>query len=268
VANVNRQMAWMGAVVLALLLAGWARADEGRAVLETAVAAHGGLERFRSLRSWHIVADRKVEGADEPNETYEEYLLRDQNREKTMLVKRRASSLLVFIHDGENGFAVTDGTLRTDAAASTEAYYRAHGEYYLRSLPFKWLDPGMTVAYAGREKLGDREVDLLRIAAEEHVGVDWQDVWVAAIDSETHLLAEARLRHHRESETWSSPPESGIVEITYRYSDYRDVGGLSIPFRLEYFSGGRASGDNVVRTIEMNAPLAPALFTPGAHLAR
>lgn len=253
---------------LGLLVGGWAEPQDGRSILETAIAAHGGLERFRSIRSWHIVADRVTDDLEAPKETYEEYLLRDGGREKTMLVKRREGTVLVFIHDGETGFALTDGVERSDTAASPEAYYRAHGEYYLRALPFKWMDPGMTVTYAGREKLGDRQVDLLRITAEEHVGVDWQDVWVAAIDSETHRLSEARLAHHRESETWLSPPETGILEITYRYSDYREVEGLWIPFRLEYLSGGRRTGENVIRTIEVNVVLGRELFTPGAHLRR
>jgi len=199
------------------------------------------------------------------SEIYEEYLLRDGAAEKTLLVKKRDGSVLVFGHDGKTGFALTDGRLRDDEGAFGEAYYRAHGEYYLRSLPFKWMDPGVRVEPAGRETSEGRELDLLRITAEENVGEAWKDVWVAAIDRETHLLWEARLTHHRENETWMSPPATGTAEITYRYTDYREVSGLWIPHRLEYYAEGRKTGENVIQAIQIDSGLTPDLFQPDAY---
>ncbi len=202
------------------------------------------------------------------NEIYEEYLLRDGSAEKTLLVKKRGGSVLVFGHDGTRGFALVDGRLRDDEGAAGEGYYRAHGEYYLRSLPFKWMDPGVHVEYLGRENASGRELDLLRITAEKNVGRAWNDVWVAAIEHETRLLWEARLTHHRENQTWVSPPATGTTEITYRYTDYRQVSGLSIPYRLEYYAEGRKTGENVIRTIEIDSGLAPEEFSPESHRAR
>jgi hypothetical protein len=239
--------------------------SDGPRLLQQTVAAHGGLERFRAVRDWRIVADRRLEGDAVANEIYEEYLLRDGAGEKTLLVKKRGESILVFGHDGADGFALTDGHLRDDEGAAGEGYYRAHGEYYLRSLPFKWLDPGVRVEYQGRESSGGRELDLLRITAEENVGKAWKDVWVAAVDRETRLLWEARLTHHRENETWMSPPPAGATEITYRYTDYREVVGLRIPHRLEYFSEGRKTGENLIRAIEIDSGLNPEVFAPAAH---
>jgi hypothetical protein len=238
--------------------------DAGR-TLEESVAAHGGLERFRAVRDWHIVADRTLEGESTVKEVYEEYLLRDGTAEKTLLVKKRDGSTLVFGHDGKATFALEDGRLRDDEGAAGEAYYRAHGEYYLRSLPFKWMDPGMKVEEAGSETSDGKELDLLRITASENVGRAWKDVWIAAIDRKTHLLWEARLTHHRDDETWVTPRPTGTIEIVYRYSDYREVSGLSVPFRMEYFSEGRKSGDNVIRTIDVDSGLGPELFRPESH---
>ena len=112
---------------------------------------------------------------------------------------------------------------------------------------------------------GDPDFDLLRITAEENVGRAWNDVWVAAIDRETRLLWEARLTHHRETETWMQPGAGGTTEITYRYSDYREVEGLQMPHRLEYYTEGRKSGENVIRRIEIDSGLTSALFDPSAH---
>ena len=238
---------------------------QGGRTLEESVAAHGGVERFRAVRDWSIVADRRLEGDPVVNEIYEEYLLRDVAVEQTLLVKKRGGSVLVFGHDGRNGFALTDGRLRNDEGAPGEGYYRAHGEYYLRALPFKWLDPGVRAEYAGRETADGRELDLLRVTAEENVGKAWKDVWVAAIDRETHLLWEARLTHHRENETWMSPPATGTSEITYRYTDYREVSGLKIPHRLEYYAEGRKTGENVIRTIQIDSGLTSDLFELHTH---
>lgn len=200
------------------------------------------------------------------SEVYEEYLLRDGAAEKTLLVKKRDGSVLVFGHDGIRGFALTDGRIRDDEGAAGESYYRAHGEYYLRALPFKWLDPGVHAEYVGHETREGRELELLRITAEENVGRAWKDVWVAAIDRETHLLWEARLTHHRENETWMTPPETGTTQITYRYSDYRELSGLQIPHRLEYYAAGRKTGENVIRTIVIDSGLLPDRFVPEAHI--
>jgi hypothetical protein len=253
---------WSGA----LILFSFAGGPEESPLLERTVAAHGGIERFRAIRDWRIVADRLLDDAEVANEVYEEYLLREGAAEKTLLLKKREGSLLVFGHDGKAGFALTDGRLRDDPGAAGESYYRAHGEYYLRALPFKWMDPGVRVDYAGRETREGRELELLRITAEENVGRAWKDVWVAAIDRETHLLWEARLTHHRENDTWMSPPQTGTTEILYRYTDYREVSGLRIPHRLEYFSEGRKTGENVIRSIEIDSGLLSDRFGPEAHI--
>ncbi len=241
-----------------------ASSDGGR-ILQESVAAHGGLERFRAVHDWHIVANRTLEGEPVVKEVYEEYLLREGAFEKTLLIKKRGGSTLVFGHDGASAFALENGRLRDDEGASGEGYYRAHGEYYLRSLPFKWMDPGMRVEYAGRETTDGRELDLLRITAEENVGRAWKDVWVGAIDRKTRLLWEARLTHHRENQTWLSPPATGTTEISYRYTDYRRVSGLSIPHRLEYYSEGRKTGENVIQKIEIDAGVASEILLPDSH---
>ncbi|HXV64181.1 MAG TPA: hypothetical protein VEK15_26005 [Vicinamibacteria bacterium] len=234
--------------------------DQGKAVLERSIAAHGGLARFEAIRDWKIVARRETDSGG--SETYEEYLLRDQGGTRTLLLKRQAESVLVFGHDGSRGFAVAEGTPRSDDGAEGEGYYRAHGEYYLRSLPFKWMDPGVEVAYAGAED----GFELLRVSASENVGRAWEDVWVAVIDRDTGLLFEARLTHHRGGETWMNRQRNEVTEITYRYSDYRDVDGLQIPFRMEYVSNGRKTGENVIQSIDFDTGLTAEIFSPRAHL--
>ena len=50
-------------------------------------------------------------------------------------------------------------------------------------------------------------------------------------------------------------PERGVSEITYRYSDYRDVEGILFPFRLEYLVGRRKTGENVIQSLRAYSAL-------------
>jgi hypothetical protein len=238
-------------LALALFIAAPAAPETGEQVLHEMLEAHGGLERFHAIEDWHIVAERQLSG-DGPitDETYTEYMSRANGRIKTLLIKHRSSEALVYGHDGERGFSLVDGEQRTSSEAEEEGYYRAHGEYYLRAIPFKWADPGVSVRDLGLMDNGDR---YLEVRADEGVGRDASDVWVAVIDPSTYLLREGRLTHR------------GGREIVYRYSDYREVSGLKIPFRLEYWSGGKRTGVNVIQRIAIDAGLSDELFSPDAH---
>jgi len=252
-------------VLLSLILLG--TDARGASILERCLDAHGGLAAFHAIRSWHIVAERRLESKGEPpRETYEEYLLRQRGAERTLLIKRRPDSLLVFGHDGREGFALVDGKRRQDAAAAGEAYYRAHGEYYLRALPFKWKDPGVDAAFEDETELGGRPAYLVRVTAAQDVGVAWKDVWRAVIDKENYLLLEARLTHDRSLQTWMEPPQRGTSVLHYRFGDLRPVGRLHLPFRMEYWSEGKKTGENRVETWELGYPLEPGFFRAETHL--
>ena len=184
-------------------------------------------------------------------------MLRDASGVRTLLVKKRPHEVLVYGHDGERGFVVENGSVKGGVEAEEEGYYRAHGEYYLRAIPFKWADPGVVVTSRGREASG---LLLLEIRARDGVGRDFRDVWVAAIDAETYLLREARLTHR------------GEHRVIYRYGDYRAIGDLMFPFRLEYLSEGgvagsdpHKTGENVIRSFDLSVGLTPSLFSPEAH---
>lgn len=241
--------------------------ERGERILRRSVAAHGGLRAYRAVRDWKVVAERNLEaGSEVRHEIYREYLLRSGGRTRTLLVKERREARLIFGHDGESGFMVVDGELRTDPPAAAEAYYRAHGEYYLRSLPFKWLDDGMEATHLGRERSGSRWLQLVRITATSGVGRAPGDVWVAAIDVDTGLLAEARLDHDRAGQTWVEPPPEGRSRITYAFSDHRTVDGLRIPFRMEYVADGVRTGENLIRRFEIDVGLSTRWFRPEAHV--
>jgi hypothetical protein len=245
---------------LLLVLAADARGGE---ILERSIEAHGGLAAFRAVRDWRIVARRRLWGPPH-EETYEEYLLND-GAIRTLLIKRRADSLLVFGHDGRRGFSVAAGKLREGPEAEGEAYYRAHGEYYLRALPFKWRDPGVGASYEGEARHLGREVHRVRLTASEGTGVAWKDVWHAVVDKENYLLLEAELEHDRSSQTWMRPRETGVSRIAYRFADHRAVGPLIVPFRMEYWLEGKKTGENVIQEMRLDQGVPRAWFLAETH---
>jgi hypothetical protein len=72
-------------------------------------------------------------------------------------------------------------------------------------------------------------------------------------DPATGLIAKARYR-------FASPP-AGEVGVEEAYSDYRDVRGLKVAFRIQLRREGAPAVDRTVRSFEFNVPLDAALFS-------
>jgi hypothetical protein len=70
-------------------------------------------------------------------------------------------------------------------------------------------------------------------------------------DAATSLIAAVRYA--------SAAPKAVITEETF--SDYRDVDGIMVAFKATVSRNGVAVIDRVLRRIEFNVPLEPALFT-------
>ncbi|MEO8077966.1 MAG: hypothetical protein ABI818_16685, partial [Acidobacteriota bacterium] len=72
-------------------------------------------------------------------------------------------------------------------------------------------------------------------------------------DPATSLVARARYR-------FASAPgdEVGVEEV---YSDYRDVRGLKVAFKIQLRRDGAPSIERAVRAFDFNVPLDAALFT-------
>ena len=75
------------------------------------------------------------------------------------------------------------------------------------------------------------------------------------------------------SSTLSIDPDSGLIAkqtfiargpggqlIEERFSDYRTIDGVQVPFTTRAFGGGRQLGERQVTSISFNKPIDPALF--------
>ena len=75
------------------------------------------------------------------------------------------------------------------------------------------------------------------------------DPIVLSIDSASGLIAK---------QTFVPGPGQPIVEE--RFSDYRAVDGVQVPFVTTAYSGGQRLGERRITDIKINAPIDPALF--------
>ena len=135
----------------------------------------------------------------------------------------------------ESGQSRAETTQDSIEASRSAAYRTSLSFWYPDRLPGK-------VEYLRRESIDGREYDLLRMSPS---GGRSFDVWV---NRETNLID--RLSEREATET-----------RTETYSDYRDVGGVRVPFAFR-FSHGDPKYDQTfsIEAIEFNVPLDDARF--------
>jgi len=56
-------------------------------------------------------------------------------------------------------------------------------------------------------------------------------------------------------------PGAAVAETEEEFSDFRDVGGIKVPFSAVIRVNGAVTLTRIVRSVEYNVPLDPALFT-------
>jgi len=116
--------------------------------------------------------------------------------------------------------------------------------------PFlNYKDRGVQLALVGKEKLKDRDMYVLTFTPSAG---PVSRVW---IDAETYLPAQT-------AQTVDSP-ETGPVEQTTAFSDYRDVDGVKVPYKLTSTSSVQSFVITVTK-VEHNVKIDPALFVKPA----
>ena len=104
---------------------------------------------------------------------------------------------------------------------------------------------GTSVSVKGKEKVGDRDAYLLVFEPTTGSPVN------TYIDAETFLPIQTRVK--------TNLPQVGELEQTSKTSDYRDVDGVKLPFKIEVSSAVQ-SFTIVVNKVEHNVPIDDKLF--------
>ena len=112
-----------------------------------------------------------------------------------------------------------------------------------------YKERGTKVTLGAKDKVGDRDVLALSITPASGAPVR------LFVDAQTYLPAKTILT--------TEVPEVGPVEQSTEFSDFREVDGVKVPFKLRITSSVQSSTVTVTK-VEHNVKIDPALFVKPA----
>ncbi len=240
----SRRQAASFALYLALALAlggcappagslGWERAD-GRAVVRRAVAAHGGLERWRRFAS--VTFDYREKWFPPAAWLGLNPWPRNPVQGKLTLWLHTAEAEIQFDGYEEWRFSARDQKGGRELAASGPEGARPpeldwRGAFvlprtrYITLLPWRFLDGGARIEYQGK----DGGCDVVLISFAPGTGATPEDRYQAYFDAKTGVLRRVVL-------TVTAYGRWAVGDL--RYEDWRRVQGLLMPGRIQAYWNG------------------------------
>ncbi len=230
-------------LIVALAIAGappQAQAQTVDEIVARNLQARGGLEKFKAVESIKQTSHLKIQGM---NATLTLYAKRPNLSRQEVTI---AGASMIAAFDGVNAWGINPTTGQTTPQALTgQAADQARREADFDPPLLDYAAKGTKVEFIGNEPDGARTLIHLRITDKAGVVIN------CYLDSQTAL--EAKI-------VTQSP--AGPTET--RLSDYRDVGGLKMPFSIRTTAAGVVVADLIVDTIEFNVVMPASLFTmPG-----
>ncbi|TDN62048.1 hypothetical protein [Paraburkholderia sp. BL10I2N1] len=220
-------------------------------IVEKNVAARGGLDAWRKIQTMVWVGH--VDSANAPARNLP-FVLALKRPNKTRFEITVLNQRAVRAFDGKQGWKVSpsatgSGELRPYTVDELKS---AHEEQVIDGLLIDHQAKGVDVTLDGIDKVDGH--DAYRLSAKLPSGVT-RHVWV---DAQSFL----DVKYDRQARGLQGP-----VTVEVRYSDYKNVDGLQIPFTIE--SGAAASGKSDKLTLDkvsLNPPLGDAIFArPGSQ---
>jgi len=211
-------------------------------LIARALAAFGGARNVDALRSWRASIAGTAKGNSGPVETLDSVavLFPGRYRRDYAWGQFRASDAV----SGAEGFRSENQT-----AWPMEAFERDYTERLFLRHPLVLLqarrDPEFRAFAAGRQKLGDRDVEWLTAGLRGATSR-------LAIDLETGRVLAVAFRGRAGS----------LGDIVRTYSDFREADGLTLPFTTELSFNGKPmpSAKRTYTSIELNVALDESLF--------
>jgi hypothetical protein len=240
-------------VVAALIVAfvHQASAQTADEVVERALAAAGGRAAHAKLRSRRATGTIAL-GTPAGDMTGTVEMLNEAPNKARALIQVDLSSLgagkLVIDQrfDGLSGY-VLDSLNGNREITGNQLETMRGGSFPNPLLNYNQL--GATVTLAGKEKIGDRDAHVL--IYEPTSGSPTRFF----IDAETYAVLQVVVK--------LDVPQFGEIEQTATFSDYRDVDGIKLPFRLQTTSSVQ-NFTITFTTVEHNVSIDPALFVKPA----
>jgi hypothetical protein len=228
----------------------------GRELLDKVVTAMGGSQKIDALTSYadvHKATAKLPQGDQEVGGRWiiefardrENDKLPDRVREEVTVEGSQGKQLTVKVYAPGNSFMVDQGRIRPLTEERRLEWMTSLQQHPLMLLRAR-TQPRFRVAAAGKGQVDGRAVHWL--LAEVYgqrltLGIDaerWQIVTVSFRDKDWH---------------------TGVLgQFVVRYSDYRAVAGLVLPFRHDYSCDGRLLLTGLLESITLNQKIEPKLY--------
>jgi len=241
-------------ILLAVAMIAVARMASGQTaddIIEKSLTAQGGREAIGKITSRSTKGTMVVSTAvgDLPGTI--EVLNQAPNKVRTLinldLTTAGAGSLTVDQRfDGTNGYSMDSMRGDSDMTGARLESLR-NGAFPSPFLGYK--ERGTKIVFAGKEKVGDKDAYALSITPATGPA---SRVWV---DVDSYLPVKAS--------SMIDAPETGPLEQITEFSDYRDVDGMKVPFKLTATTAVQ-SFVVTVKSVEHNVTIDPALFVKPA----
>jgi outer membrane lipoprotein-sorting protein len=222
-------------------------------IVEKNVAARGGLDAWRKIQTMVWVGH--VDSANTPAEELP-FVLALKRPNKTRFEMTVLNRRAVRTFNGKQGWKLSPSATGSGEARpyTMDELKSAHDEQVIDGLLIDHQAKGVDVTLDGIDKVDGHTA--YRLGVKLPSGVT-RHVWV---DAQSFL----DVKYDREARGPRGP-----VTVEVKYSDYKDVEGLQIPFTIE--SGAAAAGKSDKLTIDkvsLNPPLDDAMFARPASQGR
>lgn len=168
-----------------------------------------------------------------------------QDRQETYVVSRGS------------GHESRDGVRKNQPAHATRYHRPEHVPALACTLDL--ARPNMQAFYEGLEQDGAQTLHHIRFVATPR---SERTRWADEVMSEFHVYLDAQSLLVRKTRSFVFAPDAIENQSTWevRYSDYRPVGGVLMPFRIERFDNGQKLDEMVFTNVRVNVGIADSEF--------
>ncbi|MFQ5709473.1 MAG: DUF6503 family protein [bacterium] len=263
----TKHKGWLGIgfnlLLLFLLSCQQTPAQRGKALVERAVAAHGGWQHWVSLKDV---------------EFRQEFIRIQGDRRDTSIVFNQMTipypvkirqeivgAPIVQAFDGKSHWMLENGVPVKDEAKLTRVRFSTLTTLFIFELPFKLMDEGTNFEYLGEETLEDgSHLEKVSVTYDPSVGDTPEDWYIFYFDKETGLLKKT---------AWVITAE-GFNNFTEagKYQGYREIQGIEVPTEIHYYpcdDRGNKTGPMVAvlrySDVKFNQQISPEIFEMGSY---
>ena len=249
----------IGCLFVAVLASGQA-GDRAKTVVQRSIDHAGGWPAWMSTGTVQFRKTTTSYNADgsvkQTRVQFHRYVLHPSPRMRIEWEENGSKTAL--INNGRDAWKVVNGKAATSQNDVNSARNSTFGSHYVFNMPFKLMDPGVTLTWAGNERLADGTmVDKVRVTYGPGVGdAGGMHTWTYYFDSKSARLVANLLQYAPDrwdyTEYYDDRAVGALLLSTHRRGYDADAKGKRGPMQSQIW----------YEQIRVNEPIADALFQP------